>query len=85
MKLKYKLKEYIEVIKSINIGNIKLSVEQFKYLKELCLKDGFIIGMHNTGVENLDSFFEIGLYNNRDYFFKKTCDLTNTVAYSSVC
>ena len=82
MKLKYKLKAFKDVITWVNNGNIKLTEEQFEFLKKISLEKGFIVGMHNTGFENLDSFFEIGLYNNRDYLFKETNDLTNTVAYS---
>ncbi len=39
--------------------------------------------MYNTTKENLASFVNIWLYNNRDYLFKESCDSTNTVAYSS--
>lgn len=83
MKLKYKLKAFSDVLTGVNNGNIKLTDEQFEYLKKISLEKGIIVGMHNTD-EDLNSFFNTGLYNNRDYLFKETCDLTNTVAYSSV-
>ncbi|MCI6266297.1 MAG: hypothetical protein MR598_05570 [Erysipelotrichaceae bacterium] len=83
-RIKFKLKEYKDVIRGINDGNIELTDEQFEFLKSMFLKEGFILGYHNTNVVDVNSFFEKGLYNNRDYRFEKTCDLTNTVAYSQM-
>lgn len=84
MKLENKLKVYRDVINGLSNGDIRLSKEQLEYLKKLGLKKGYVIGMHNTIVNNPGSFFDIGLYNNRDYLFSESCDLRNTVAYSSL-
>ena len=83
-KLNIYKKIYKTVVTDVNNGNIELTDEQFEFLKRLFLKKGFVLGYHNTIVTNINSFFENGLDNNTDYDFKKTCDLTNTVAYSEV-
>jgi len=82
MSLKQKLKQYVEVIKSINNGDIELSNEQFEFLKELYKKEGYVVGLHNTKINNSNSFFQNGLYNNKDYHYNRTCDITNTVYYT---
>lgn len=83
-KLKFKLKQYKNVVSGIHNGNIELTDEQFEFLKSMFLKKGFILGYHNTKLMDVNSFFENGLYNNVDYKYAKTCSLTNTVAYSQL-
>ena len=77
-------KQYQQFINSFFENNsIQLTKEQFSFLKELYLKDGYIIGLHNTHYPNVNSFFENGLYNN-NYFGTKSESLTNTVMVSTL-
>lgn len=68
-------KEFIDE----NTPLCKLTEEQFNFLRELYLKDGYIIGVHNTSQIYIESFFNTGLFNVTGYNFGKTFSLSNTV------
>ena len=70
--------EYIDFLKDV-INSTELTTEQFEFLKNLYLKDNQTIGLHNTNYNKIDSFFENGLYNNQDFYYKKSESLTNTI------
>ena len=72
---------YMKVIKD-NIDNVRLTEQQFEFLKNLYLTDGKIVGLHNTINRNLQTYFDTGLYN-YDRTGKEDLSLSNTVMTSS--
>ncbi|MDD6244999.1 MAG: hypothetical protein PUB03_05005 [bacterium] len=73
---------YMKVIKD-NIDNVRLTEQQFEFLKNLYLTDGKIVGLHNTINRNLQTYFDTGLYN-YDRTGKEDLSLSNTVMTSSL-
>ena len=70
--------DYINWLKEV-IDNTELTTKQFEFLKNLYLKDNQTIGLHNTHYNKISNFFEIGLYNNQHFWYKKSKSLTNTI------
>lgn len=55
---KQDFEKYKAFVKEMLSGNnVELTEEQFNYLKELYLKEGYIIGLHNTYSPDINSFF----------------------------
>lgn len=64
-------------------GSIRLTKEQYDFLKRIYLIDGYVVGMHKTSAFNVKHIFEVGLYN-YNYIEKKSNSLSNTVMSTSL-
>ena len=74
--------DYMRAVKD-SIDSTELTEQQFEFLRTLYLTDGKVVGLHNTFNGNIQTYFDIGLYN-YDRLGREDLSLSNTVMTSSL-